>query len=248
MKKRVLTTMMVVTVLGAALTGCGTAASQSKDIKPIAGQAMVNSTEDEAMKVAENVVTDETSTTEEAKTDIATEDTTTVTQEVSATEAAPTTQAVSATETSPVKDTEEKSATKKKAEEKVSDENAEAEQEAYFGEIGNIDNLKVTLGNSDLYTKEELQSAVDYILGKFQVDFTDCVMTELNYDEAFSLSQSKVWADQYDADEAIVFTCTFNTTENYQEPVMEPGQVCEGYNWILTRNEGEDWTLQTWGY
>lgn len=215
---------------------------------------MVNSTEDEAMKVAENVVVDETSTKEEAKTDIVTEDTTTVTEAASTTETAsttevaPTTEEVSATEPSPVKDTEEKSATKKKAEKKVSNENAEAEQEPYFGETGNIDNLKVTLGNSDLYTKEELQSAVDYILGKFQVDFTDCVMTELNYDEAFSVSQSKVWADQYNADEAIVFTCTFNTTENYQELVMEPGQVCEGYNWILTRNEGEDWTLQTWGY
>ena len=128
------------------------------------------------------------------------------------------------------------------------EENTEINEEPYFGEIGNIDNLKVTLGKSDLYTKKELQSAVDYILGRFQVDFIDCVMTELNYDEAFSLSQCQVWADQYGADEAIVFTCTFNTTENYQELVMEPGQVCEGYNWILTRNAGEDWTLQTWGY
>lgn len=132
--------------------------------------------------------------------------------------------------------------------ESAPEENTEIKEAPYFGEPGNIDNLKVTLGNSDLYTKDEIQSAVNYILGKFQVDFIDCVMTELNYDEAFSLSQCQVWADQYDADEAIVFTCTFNTTENYQELVMEPGQVCEGYNWILTRNEGEGWTLQTWGY
>lgn len=165
MKKRVLTALMVVTVVGATLTGCG-ANGKSESIEPVT----------------------------------------------------------------------------------VAKENTEVDEKPYFGEPGNIENLNVNFGDSDLYTKEELQSAADYILGKFQVDFIDCVMTELNYDEAFSLSQCQVWADQYNADEAIVFTCTFNTTENYQELVMEPGQICEGYNWILTRNEGKDWTLQTWGY
>ena len=246
MKKRVLTTLMVVTVLGAALTGCGASQAQKgENIEPVALQTMAKSTEGAVIEVTENVVVDETSTKEEAKTDIATEDTKDVTIAV------PTTEAVPASKEAAVEDKEEKkqeSTTKKEAKEQMPEESDEVDEEPYFGEIGNIDNLKVTIGDSDLYTKEELQSAVGYILGKFQVDFTDCEMTKLNYDEALSLSQSKVWADQYGADEAIVFTSTFNTTENYRELNMEPGQVCEGYNWILTRNEGEDWTLQTWGY
>ncbi len=241
MKKRVLTTLMVVTVVGAALTGCGASQSaQGDNIQPVAVQTMAKSTEGVATKVTENVVIDETKVDEKETMVTETKENVESTGENK--------QAVTTTE-----EKKESVAAEKKSEEtkqNASDEteNTDVDEEPYFGEIGNIDNLKVTLGNSDLYTKEELQSAVGYILGKFQVDFTDCVMTELDYDEAFSLSQCQVWADQYDADEAIVFTCTFNTTENYQELVMEPGQVCEGYNWILTRNEGEDWTLQTWGY
>lgn len=239
MKKRVLTALMVVTVVGATLTGCGASASgKSKSIEPVAAKKMVQVTGDFENKVTE--AKEDVAVTTEAAID-ETKDT------VSVSETAPTTEATITKDTEPAK---EASTTSQTSEQNTSKEaeNAEVDEEPYFGEIGNIDNLKVTLGKSDLYTKKELQSAVDYILGRFQVDFIDCVMTELNYDEAFSLSQCQVWADQYDADEAIVFTCTFNTTENYQELVMEPGQVCEGYNWILTRNEGEDWTLQTWGY
>lgn len=238
MKKKVIMTVLAVAVMGATLTGCGAGASgKSENIEPVTAKKMVQVTND-----FENEVT-------EAKEDVSvtTEAVKNETKDMEATpEETPTTEAI---ETAKVKETATANENQTQKQD-VSDEveSTEINEEPYFGEIGNIDNLKVTLGKSDLYTKEELQSAVDYILGRFQVDFIDCVMTELNYDEAFSLSQCQVWADQYDADEAIVFTCTFNTTENYQEPVMEPGQVCEGYNWILTRNEGEDWTLQTWGY
>lgn len=239
MKKKVIMTVLAVAVMGATLTGCGTGASgKSENIEPVTAKKMVQVTEDFENKATE--AKEDVAVTTEAASD-ETKDT------VSVPETAPTTEATAAKDTEPAKETSTTSQTPKQntSSEK---EDAEVDEEPYFGELGNIDNLKVTLGNSDLYTKDELQSAVDYILGKFQVDFIDCVMTELNYDEAFSLSQCQVWADQYNADEAIVFTCTFNTTENYQELVMEPGQVCEGYNWILTRNEGEGWTLQTWGY
>lgn len=239
MKKKVIMTVLTVAVMGATLTGCGESASgKSESIEPVTAKKMVQVTEDFENEVTE-AKEDVTVTTEAASDE--TKDT------ASVPEAAPTTEATATKDTKPAKET---STTNEPPEQNASNEkeNAEVDEEPYFGEPGNIDNLKVTLGSSDLYTKKELQSAVDYILGKFQVEFVDCVMTELNYDEAFSLSQCQVWADQYDADEAIVFTCTFNTTENYQELVMEPGQVCEGYNWILTRNEGEDWTLQTWGY
>ncbi len=236
MKKKVIMTVLAVAVMGATFTGCGTASSQGKSIEPVSVQTMAQSTEGVAVKATENVEVNETKDQDTLL--VETED------KASVSETAPTTEAK---DTEPVKET---STTNPAPEQNTSDENenSDAEQEPYFGETGNIDNLKVTIGDSDLYTKEELQSAVGYILGMFQVYFTDCVMTELNYDEAFSLSQCQVWADQYGADEAIVLTCTFNTTENYRELDMEPGQVCEGYNWILTRNEGEDWTLQTWGY
>lgn len=242
MKKKVIMTVLAVAVMGATLTGCGASASgKSESIEPVVAKQMVQVTEDFDNEVTE-AKEDTTVTTETAKDEVA--DT--------ASEPEATVSVGNTTETTMVKDTEpakEAASSNQATEQSVAnEEDAEVDEEPYFGESGNVDNLKVTLGNSDLYTKEELQSAVGYILGRFQVDFVDCVMTELNYDEAFSLSQSKVWADQYGADEAIVFTCTFNTTENYQELVMEPGQVCEGYNWILTRNEGEDWTLQTWGY
>ncbi|MBQ9983882.1 MAG: hypothetical protein IJP29_04765 [Lachnospiraceae bacterium] len=237
MKKKVIMTVLAVAVMGATLTGCG-ASGKSESIESVTAKKMVQVAEDFENEVTE--VKEEVTITTEAASD-ETKDT------VSVPEAAATTEVTVAKDTEPAKET---SATNQTPEQNASKEkeNAEVDGEPYFGEPGNIDNLKVTFGSSDLYTKKELQSAVDYILGRFQVDFVDCVMTELNYDEAFSLSQCQVWADQYDADEAIVFTCTFNTTENYQELNMEPGQVCEGYNWILTRNEGEDWILQTWGY
>jgi len=236
MKKKVITTLLTVTIVGALLTGCGNEVSTNKsDMAYAAANSNVQSTEQVMVKEAEEETITEQVMVKEAEEE-------TFTEQVEVKEG----EKEAFSEQVEVKEAEKEAQTEQVAEKEGEEETPE--ENPYFGETGNIDNLKIQIGNSALYSEEELREATGYILGMFQVQFTDCVMTELTYDEAFSLQESEIWANQYGADCAIVFKSTFETTENYAQFDMEPGTVYSEYQWILTRNEGEGWTLQTWGY
>jgi len=113
---------------------------------------------------------------------------------------------------------------------------------------GNIANVQVEIGDSMFFTREEIEDAMDVALGHFDKHFDGCTMTEMVYNESLSWVPSIRWAEQYEAEEAIVLISTFEVAEDGADGSLNPGDTYRGWQWILTRNKGEDWVLRTWGF
>lgn len=112
---------------------------------------------------------------------------------------------------------------------------------------GNVRNVEMKIGPSELYGRGELRQATDLILRQFR-GFEGCTLLELEYDEERSREVSKSWAQQYQADEAIVLYSVFYVDESGVNPSLNPGQTYRNWSWVLTRSHGGNWKLQTWGY
>lgn len=113
---------------------------------------------------------------------------------------------------------------------------------------GNIRYLETTIGDSDVYTREDIEKAIDVVSRFFQKEFEGCTLRTIEYNEPETIRRAREWAEQYDAAEAIVLLSSFTVGIYGSDGSLNPGDTYTNWQWILTRNSGEAWTLQTWGY
>lgn len=109
-------------------------------------------------------------------------------------------------------------------------------------------NVDVIGADSELYTKSEIDAAADTVVKYFEDHFDGCVLTEMRYMGDDSAEVFAEWAEQYDAEQAIVLTSSFDVDASGGDGSLNPNTTYDGWQWILTRNADESWTLQTWGY
>lgn len=113
---------------------------------------------------------------------------------------------------------------------------------------GNISNVKKTIGESDIFTRQEIEAAMDAAISYFAKEFRGCTLTEIIYSDSANGDAAAEWAQQYGADEGIILISTFEVSESGADGSLNPGSTYHNWKWILTRNDGEYWKLQTWGY
>jgi hypothetical protein len=96
---------------------------------------------------------------------------------------------------------------------------------------------------SEIYSKEEIREAMDVVFNEFS-DFEGAVLLKLEYDEEFSNKQMKFNTGQYNCDETIVLRLKFLSlvkAEGKKWNIVK-------WDWILVRNEGENWEFKSCGY
>ena len=113
---------------------------------------------------------------------------------------------------------------------------------------GDVTVVDLEPGESSLYSHEDIYEAMDEVLEHFEEEFPGCVLTNLVYDEEFSLKSAGEWAAKYGDDEAIVFLSGFDVESGGGNQTLKSGDTYRDWQWILTRDKGEDWELQTCGY
>lgn len=113
---------------------------------------------------------------------------------------------------------------------------------------GSTQGVQTKIGSSDVYTQEDMESAIRIVTGFFRKEFEGCTLKTLEYSEELTQDDAEEWAQQYDAQQAIVLISSFYVAPNGGDGSLNPGSTYENWQWILTRNSGEAWTLQTWGY
>lgn len=113
---------------------------------------------------------------------------------------------------------------------------------------GNTRYLKTDIGSSDVYTSEDIEKAIQVVASYFRKEFDGCTLRTIEYNENRSLRAAEGWAKQYAAEEAIILLSSFTVGIYGGDGSLNPGDTYTDWQWILTRNSGEKWTLQTWGY
>lgn len=114
---------------------------------------------------------------------------------------------------------------------------------------GDISNVNRTITLSEVYREQDIANAMDVVEEYFKSKFKGCTLTDLWYDEDISISASEEWAEQYNAEEAIVLLSNFKVDSSGGDGSLEPNGTETGWQWILVRDKkSSKWKLVTWGY
>ena len=113
---------------------------------------------------------------------------------------------------------------------------------------GNASEVQVITGESVLFTEGEIENAMEVAMNHFRREFDGCTMTKIEYNESQSQEAAAEWAQHYGADEGIVLYSSFDVDASGGDGSLNPNSTYSNWQWVLTRNAGENWVLRTWGY
>lgn len=113
---------------------------------------------------------------------------------------------------------------------------------------GSISKVKITSVQSNIYSENDIDSAINVTLNYFRDNFSGCTLKEIHYAGDDYLDDFKYWAHQYQCDEAIVLVSTFDVDSSGGDGSLNPNSTYENWDWILVRNKDGEWKHKDHGY
>ena len=115
-------------------------------------------------------------------------------------------------------------------------------------------NIKLDIGESTKFSKEEIDNAVDCLKRSF--DFEACTLTKIYYNEEISNTAVEDYlqfgngsVNKVKAENVIVLLSDFDVDNSGDNPVLNPGETYTNYNWILIRDDkNSDWKVNDCGF
>lgn len=114
---------------------------------------------------------------------------------------------------------------------------------------GNIGNVQIPDWKpSEIYSDDDIEVAFQMVKDYFSKEFSGCTLTELYYPGDTYVDEFNEWAEQYDADEAIIIVSSFDVDSSGGDGSLNPDSTYDGWEWILIRNAGGKWEYADYGY
>ena len=113
---------------------------------------------------------------------------------------------------------------------------------------GNVSHVKKSIGESEIYTRQEFESAMNVAISYFAKELDGCTLNNIVYNEEFRPGAAEEWAQQYDSDQAILLISSFEVGASGGDGSLNPNSTYNNWQWILVRDSGGNWELKTWGY
>ena len=122
------------------------------------------------------------------------------------------------------------------------------------GKNGDTSKVEIDYGASSVYSKEEIDSAIEIIKKQF-ASFEGCELHSLSYmpDEECNNADNIEWMNNLRTDDnKEAFTQCIAFESSFRSPEKGGGawEANEEYTWSwwLARSDGGEWNLMTWGY
>lgn len=113
---------------------------------------------------------------------------------------------------------------------------------------GNVKNVNVVDVESEIYTSDDINSAIETIVKEFDKDWKGCTLKEIYYAGDETSKNYQDWADRNNADEVIVLLSSFDVDSSGGDGSLNPNSTYDDWNWILVRNTGGQWKHVDHGY
>lgn len=118
-----------------------------------------------------------------------------------------------------------------------------------------VSDFEVECGTSDIYTQEDMDSAIEAIMAEFS-SWKGCTMKRIVYAGDQTATENLEYCNELRAegapefDQAIVFLSDFHSPseEDSKDTAWNPDSDYDGWQWYLGRTAGGAWQLLTWGY
>ena len=113
---------------------------------------------------------------------------------------------------------------------------------------GNVSKVNTHNVDSEIYSEEDINAAIDTIKKEFKNDWKGCILTEIYYAGDDSSKDHQDWANRNNADEVIVLQSSFDVDSSGGDGSLNPNSTYNGWNWILVRTNGGQWQHVDHGY
>ena len=113
---------------------------------------------------------------------------------------------------------------------------------------GEISEATTHIVDSDMYSQEDIASAIDVIKKEFKSSWKGCTLKEIYYAGDDSSIAYQDWAERNDTDEVIVLLSSFDVDSSGGDGSLNPNSTYNGWNWILVRENGGKWQHVDHGY
>lgn len=97
--------------------------------------------------------------------------------------------------------------------------------------------------DSEIYSKEEIESAMNTVIKEFRKNFDGCELLKIEYDDEATLREAK----NYGSGEVMVLLSEFKTGNSFRGS-LEPDSLYQDYKWVLVRGKLGGWKLRNRGY
>ena len=107
---------------------------------------------------------------------------------------------------------------------------------------GNTENVKKHEVDSEMYSQEDISSAIEVIKKDFKSSvWKGCTLTEIYYAGDEISKNHKDWADRNDADEVLVLLSSFDVDSSGGDGSLAPNNTYVDWKWILVRKNDGQW-------
>lgn len=113
---------------------------------------------------------------------------------------------------------------------------------------GNVNEVKTQNIDSEMYSQEDINSAIDIIKKEFESDWKGCTLTEIYYAGDDISKDYQDVADRNNADEVIVLLSSFDVDSSGGDGSLNADSTYNNWNWILVRTNGGQWQHVDHGY
>ena len=113
---------------------------------------------------------------------------------------------------------------------------------------GNVNEVNTHNVESEIYSEEDIASAIDTIKKEFKSNWNGCTLTEIYYAGDDSSKDHQDWADRNNADEVIVLLSSFDVDSAGGDGSLNPNSTYNDWKWILVRTNGGQWQHVDHGY
>ena len=126
---------------------------------------------------------------------------------------------------------------------------------ASCSQFGKTNNVVVSIGKSDKFSKKEINDAIKCVMKKFK-DFKGCNLTKLWYDEEQSNNEIKGYmaggkgsVNGARPENVIILFSDFDVDSSGADEGFNPNSTYSNWNWILIRDSKTgNWRVDDWGY
>ena len=115
-------------------------------------------------------------------------------------------------------------------------------------EKGKIADVKVNKVKSEIYSQKDIDEAINTTLKYFKKNFKGCTLTEIDYIGDDKIDEFKEWQKTYDKDEVIILISSFNVDSSGGDGSLNPNSTYTRWQWILARDENQNWKHMDHGY
>lgn len=113
---------------------------------------------------------------------------------------------------------------------------------------GNVRNVNIKEVDSDLYSTDDIHSAIDVITDDFDREWNGRTLKQIYYAGDEVTKEYQEWTERYDKDEVIVLLSSFYVNSSGGDGSLNPNSTYNDWNWILVRDSEGNWQHVDHGY